>query len=58
MQVLVEIVASLVALLAAAVLSLFGLDADAPRFEMGRDVQRSPECASAPVVPPAKSKDC
>ena len=46
------------ALLAAAVLSLFGLDADAPRFEMGRDVQRSPDCAVAVAAPPAKSKDC
>lgn len=48
MQALVEFIAGFIALLAAAVLSQFGVDTSAPR-QSDREVHRVAECSAAPA---------
>jgi hypothetical protein len=58
MQALVELIAGLIALLAAAVLSQFGVDTQAPR-QPDREVHRTSDCRAAPspsVLKDAKSR--
>lgn len=60
MQALIEMLAGLIALLAAAALSQFGVDLNAPR-QSDREIQRVHECRDAPsasLVKSAPSHDC
>lgn len=49
MQMLLEMLAGLIALLAAAALSQFGVDLHAPR-QSEREIQRVQECKDAPAA--------
>ena len=62
MQALVEMIAGLIALLAAATLSQFGVDLDAPR-KAEREVHRVRDCADTPattklIATDAARRDC
>lgn len=49
MQALIDMIAGLVAMLAAAALSQFGLEPDAPSRPQ-REIHRVPECQEAPAA--------
>jgi hypothetical protein len=59
MQALVELIAGFIALLAAAVLSQFGVDIHSPR-PAEREVHRVADCSPEPVTPLASEtkRDC
>ncbi len=60
MQALIEFIAGFIALLAAAVLSQFGVDMNTPRHN-DREVRRVHDCAEQPAatfVAEDKRKDC
>jgi hypothetical protein len=60
MQALIEFIAGFIALLAAAVLSQFGVDSDQPRRQQEREVHRVRDCPEGPStsVLVAARRDC
>jgi len=61
MQALIEFIAGFIALLAAAVLSQFGVDSDQPRRQQEREIRRVHDCPDGPsasVLVSASRRDC
>ncbi|MDQ8028546.1 MAG: hypothetical protein REJ23_07445 [Brevundimonas sp.] len=62
MQALIDLIAGLIAMLAAAALSQFGLDLDAPR-KPDREIHRVRDCAppsssTVMIASPEKTREC